>query len=204
MSGDGDGGAQARRRSAHPSTAPTTGPQPLAAAHGEPVDQSDPRLLAAIDRLVGAAVGLTARMLAEADQAADLTLPQWRAVVVAGEDAEGRSVGEIAGRLGLALPSASRLVRRLVRRGLVTIAPDARDRRRTLVRLTPAGIRLRGDLLTARRELVGRLLADGPEPLPSHPLAALESIADRLAASAAAPAQPLVVEAVRGTGGPTT
>ncbi len=154
-----------------------------AGASAAAVAPLDPRLLAAVDRLVGAAVGLTARALAEAGAGADLTVVQWRAVVVAGEGPEGRSVGEIAARLGLALPSASRLVRRLVRRGLVAIGPDERDRRRTLVALTPAGVRLRGDLLELRRGLILRLVGGRPGALPEDPIAAMEAIADRLAAT---------------------
>src|SRR3954452_24564631 len=49
-------------------------------------------------------------------------------------------------RLGLDSGYASRLLRGLERRGLVTVAPDPGDRRRRLVTLTVAGARERDEL----------------------------------------------------------
>jgi DNA-binding MarR family transcriptional regulator len=47
-----------------------------------------------------------------------------------------QSVGELAGRLHVALPTASLLVSELDRAGLVERAEDPADRRRTIVRIT--------------------------------------------------------------------
>jgi DNA-binding MarR family transcriptional regulator len=47
------------------------------------------------------------------------------------------SIGELADRLGLAMPTASLLVRDLDRAGLVTRAEDPQDRRRRLVGINP-------------------------------------------------------------------
>ncbi len=114
--------------------------------------------LDALDSLARGAVGLTAASLVVGERA-DLTLVQWRALAVL---AEGRGepirVGEVAARLGMSLPSASRLVRRLERHGLVTSERDERDRRATLVRPTTAGLELRDAVVRHRREAMARLL----------------------------------------------
>jgi DNA-binding MarR family transcriptional regulator len=105
-------------------------------------------LVAPLEELAAALVGLTARSVAESP-AADLTLAQWRGlVVVAGAD--GLRVGEIASRLGMSMPSASRLLRRLQARGLLTIVVDPADRRAALVRATRTGLDVRDDVIRRR------------------------------------------------------
>jgi DNA-binding MarR family transcriptional regulator len=52
----------------------------------------------------------------------------------------GPSLRELAGRRHMDAPTASRIVGRLVRRGLVRMEDDPGDRRRRLIRLTPDGI----------------------------------------------------------------
>src|SRR5438045_1366818 len=85
-------------------------------------------VLAALSRVVAAGVGLTARALAQTEAADDHTLAQWRTLVVIGR---GMRVGEVAVRIGASGSSASRLVRRLERRGLATTERDEADRRAT-------------------------------------------------------------------------
>jgi DNA-binding MarR family transcriptional regulator len=78
----------------------------------------------------------------------DVTLRQLRAIdaVYPGP----ATVGQVAAVLGIAQPTASLLVERLARLGLVERAGDPADRRKTLVRPTPAGERFltswRGDV----------------------------------------------------------
>jgi len=95
-------------------------------------------------------------------------MSQWRALVVIGRADQVR-VGGVATAAGMSLPSTSRLIRRLERGGLVTSNRDEEDRRATLVTLTPAGRRLRDDVVRGRRVLMeGALLARGtrlPEDL---------------------------------------
>ena len=116
--------------------------------------------LDALDSLARGAVGLTATSLAVGDRA-DLTLVQWRALAVLAEGrGEPMRVGEVAGRLSMSLPSASRLARRLERHGLATSERDEQDRRVTLLRVTHAGLELRDTVVRHRREVMARLLRD--------------------------------------------
>jgi DNA-binding MarR family transcriptional regulator len=136
---------------------------------------ADPRLVEALEGLVVGAVGLTTVALAEFAPAADLTLPQWRALLVVSR-ADGVRVGEVGERVGMALPSASRLVRRLERRGLVTTARDETDRRGTIVRPTAAGLQLWRSMVGYRRQLIADLLDALPAPLPADLADELERV----------------------------
>jgi DNA-binding MarR family transcriptional regulator len=107
----------------------------------------------AIERILVGGVGLTSRALAEVAEAADLTLAQWRVLVILA-DGGGLRIGALAIRLGIAEPSASRLVRRLERHGLLTAVRDDQDRRATNARLTEEGRRIRGIVLDRRRDLI--------------------------------------------------
>src|SRR5438128_8853453 len=113
--------------------------------------------LEALDRVIVAAVGITTVALAQADRAGELTFPQWRILVVVGECPLGVRVNEIALRIGASSPSASRLIRRMERAGLVMSARDESDRRATLVRLTDAGARVRSTVISHRRRVIARL-----------------------------------------------
>ena len=74
------------------------------------------------------------------------------------------SAGELARRLRVSPPGVTAMVGRLVAAGLVQSGPDATDRRRTLVQITPAG---RAALRTMNRwwrsmlqDVLGRLATD--------------------------------------------
>jgi DNA-binding MarR family transcriptional regulator len=105
-------------------------------------------LLGLLQRLVVGSVAITARAIAAAD--ADLTLMQWRVLLVVGERDEGHAVGEIAARIGAHASPASRVVSRLKRRGLVSTAKSDPDKRVVCVRLTQAGRGLRAHVLDLR------------------------------------------------------
>ncbi|HEX5450794.1 MAG TPA: MarR family transcriptional regulator, partial [Candidatus Limnocylindrales bacterium] len=128
---------------------------------------ADAEVVDALERIVFGAVGVTAVALQEATPAIDLTLLQWRVLVVLGEPAGPLRVGILALRIGASVPSASRLVRRMERRGLVETARDEADRRATRVGLSPAGRRVHDELIRYRRSLLARLVADRMEPLPA-------------------------------------
>jgi DNA-binding MarR family transcriptional regulator len=144
---------------------------------------ADAQVVEALERLVTAAVGLTTIVLGEAGVASELTLPQWRILVVVAES-DGSRVGEVAGRIGVSLPAASRLVRRLERRGLVTATRDERDRRATNVRPTEAGLRLWEDVAGRRRRRLAAALDALHEPLPAGFGLGLQQVAGVLAGSA--------------------
>jgi DNA-binding MarR family transcriptional regulator len=124
--------------------------------------------VAALERIVIGAVGLTTRALSEAAPGADLTFPQWRALLILGEDAAGARVGQVATRVGVTLPATSRLLRRLEQRGFVTLATDEVDRRATRARLTPAGEEVRAAILAYRGAAL-REIADRLETGPARP-----------------------------------
>lgn len=114
-----------------------------------------------VERLLSAGIGITARAIEQTPEAKDLTLLQWRVLVVAAEPS-GARIGEVATHLGVSVPSASRLVRRVEARDLVTATRDAEDRRVTTVAVSPRGRRLVDAVAGARRELIRGALADIP------------------------------------------
>ena len=142
--------------------------------------QVDRALLALeIERVLTAGIGLTAIAIAETEDAADLTLAQWRALVVTVRH-DGVRVGELAAHLGMSVPSASRLVRRIETRGLVIARRAENDRRATNVWLTADGRRLVEAVVGRRRALIGRALGDGTDARAEAAVATLREIADRL------------------------
>lgn len=112
-----------------------------------------------LERIAVGAVGLTTRALATAATDFELTFPQWRAVLVVGEDPDGARVGEVAARVGVTLPATSRLLRRLERRGLTSLSTDSLDRRATRVRLTQHGYDIRSAILAQRRAALDEIAA---------------------------------------------
>lgn len=125
----------------------------------------DERIIDAVERLMVEAIGVTTVALAQAAPDVDLTVAQWRGLVVVGSSPGGIRVGEIAARIGSAVPTTSRLVRRLERRGLVVAERDEADRRATLVRLTESGETIRTAIVERRRQLVRDALSARPEAL---------------------------------------
>lgn len=140
---------------------------------------SDERVVQAIERLMVESVGITTIALAQANPDLELSFPQWRVLVVVGST-EPIRVGAIAARVGSAVPTTSRLVRRLERRGLVIAERDDADRRATVVRLTAAGQHMRAALIECRRDLVRTALARTVEALSPDLLPGLEQIGEAL------------------------
>jgi DNA-binding MarR family transcriptional regulator len=136
-----------------------------------------------IERLLSAGIGITTRAIDETAKAADLTLAQWRVLVVTAQG-ESVRVGELADRLGMSVPSTSRLVRRVEARRLVTATRALDDRRATDVNLTPAGRTLVEAVVGRRRELIQRALDDGLARQSPDAATLLHGLADRLVAHA--------------------
>ncbi len=74
---------------------------------------------------------------------ADLTLSQAKTIFLLTYYG-AQTVSELADKVGIRRPAASTLVQGLVEQGLAQREEDARDRRRTLVALTPQGEKLIG------------------------------------------------------------
>jgi DNA-binding MarR family transcriptional regulator len=101
-------------------------------------------------------VGLTARSLAGID--GDVTLPQFRALVVLAVRGPQRSV-DIAEELRVNPSTGTRMCDRLVRKGLVRRLRSTSDRRVVRLRLTRAGHDIVEQVMTRRREELVRLVA---------------------------------------------
>jgi DNA-binding MarR family transcriptional regulator len=101
-------------------------------------------------------VGLAARSLADLD--ADVTLPQFRALVVLATRGPQR-VADIAAELQVTPSTGTRMCDRLVRKGLVRRSRTASDRRVVRLRLTAAGRRLVEEVIRRRRADLSRIVA---------------------------------------------
>jgi DNA-binding MarR family transcriptional regulator len=88
----------------------------------------------------------------------DLSFSQLKTLILLAEHAETLSVKDVAERLGISLPAASRAVDSLVRRGLAERAEDPIDRRVKRVRTTRKADRLVERLVAARIRSFERLL----------------------------------------------
>src|SRR5690349_23796816 len=99
-------------------------------------------------------VGLTARSLAAVD--GDVTVPQFRTLVVLAVRGPQRSV-DIAEELRVNPSTGTRMLDRLIRKGLVRRTRSATDRRVVQVRLTPTGRNVVEQVLTLRRAELERL-----------------------------------------------
>ncbi len=145
-------------------------------------DGQRPIVLGALERIVRAEVGLTAIAMAGIEFGPDLPILQWRALVAVVDGGADLRIRDVAAGVGIALPSASRLVRRLERRGLVTTYRDEDDRRVTRVHATERGRALFHRVVEARQAIVEKALANGGAPLPGDLELGLVAIAERLEA----------------------
>jgi DNA-binding MarR family transcriptional regulator len=121
----------------------------------------------------------------------DISMQQLRALYLLRDEDEA-SVGRLAELFGIGLPAASLLADRLVRSGFVERHDDPADRRRVLLSLTRAGMRLVTDLREGSHSLLRRWMA----ALSPEDLAALSRGWRALAEVASRHAQPLEKTAV--------
>jgi len=142
---------------------------------------SNPSVAESLERIIFAGVALTTVAISAARPGFDLTFPQWRVVVILGDAPEGARISDIAQGVGVTLPATSRQLRRLERRGLVTVGRDERDRRAAVVRLTPEGRAARDAIVAYRKARIVELVApfEGNEVLRGG----LGSIAETFAGS---------------------
>jgi DNA-binding MarR family transcriptional regulator len=90
-----------------------------------------------------------------------LSVPQLRALAFLHRN-PGACLVNVADHLGVTRPTASVIVDRLVRRGLLVRTEDPQERRRIVLRLTPQGSRLLGQVRTATRSWMADVLARVP------------------------------------------
>ncbi len=90
------------------------------------------------------------------------SLPVWR-VLAALRASPGRTVSGLAEASLLQQPTMTKMLDRMVRSGLVTRAPDARDRRVQRVFLTPEGEARAAELAAAAERYEAEVLARHPE-----------------------------------------
>jgi DNA-binding MarR family transcriptional regulator len=88
-----------------------------------------------------------------------LSIPQLRALGFLDRN-PGACLSDLSDHLGVARPTASVIVNRLVQRQLVVRTDDPRERRRLVLRLTPDGMQLLRQARSATRAWIARLLTD--------------------------------------------
>jgi DNA-binding MarR family transcriptional regulator len=122
-------------------------------------------------------VAVAARSLADLDEAEEVTLAQYRSLVVlASRGAQG--IASLAEALNVTPPTASRLCDRLVRKGLVRRRTDRNDRRQVRVALTESGRRLVDVVTERRRHEIAELLEAVPEDARRSVVAGLQLLAE--------------------------
>ena len=132
-----------------------------------------------LDRLAVALVAATNTAIADVG-AGDLSFAQWRCLMVVGGASEPLRLGDIAVRISASMPSASRLIGRMERRGLVSSSRDPVDGRGRRIVLTQAGDGLRARVIGRRRAMLEESLAGfGSDPEVTDRLAAVVARLDR-------------------------
>ena len=145
-----------------------------------PAPGPDAAAVAVADRLHSAAIHLL-RRVRKADDASGLSAPRLSAlsVVVFGGPL---TLGALAAAEQVRPPTMTRLARALARAGLVTLAPDERDRRVTLVSATVRGRKV---LAQGRARRVA-LLAEHVAALPDEDRVTLARAAELMSRLSAA------------------
>src|SRR5207248_3914540 len=85
---------------------------------------------------------LLSRGPAQVIKAEDLSATQYSVVRILRGAPDGLACGEIGNRMITRDPDITRLLDRLEKRGLISRARDAKDRRMVLTRITPEGLKL--------------------------------------------------------------
>jgi DNA-binding MarR family transcriptional regulator len=122
-----------------------------------------------------ALVGISARSLAAIES--DVTLPQYRALVVLAERGE-QTVSSLAEALDIHPSTATRLCDRLTGKDLLYRAESPTSRREVAVGVSPAGRALVGSVTRRRRAEIARIVRRMPAGTRPHLVAALEAFAD--------------------------
>ncbi|MFC5139073.1 MarR family winged helix-turn-helix transcriptional regulator [Actinomycetospora rhizophila] len=122
-----------------------------------------------------ALLAVVVRSLAAVDE--DVTLPQYRALVVLGQRGRMRPA-ELAAALAVTPPTCTRMCGRLDAKGLVVRERPADDRRAVDVSLSPTGRDLVDEVSKRRRAELRTLLAGVPTARRTAVIDGLRSLAD--------------------------
>ena len=129
-----------------------------------------------VDALLSASramVAIAARSLADLD--AEVTLPQYRALVVLASRGPQRVI-DISNELGVNPSTGTRMCDRLVRKKLIRRYRSTADRREVRLTLTPAGRHLVQEVTDRRREELVRVVETMPASWLRPVTAALRSL----------------------------
>jgi DNA-binding MarR family transcriptional regulator len=132
---------------------------------------------AAVDALLVASralVAVAARSLADVD---DITLPQYRALIVLGKR-PGITVHDLAEALDVHPSTATRLCDRLARKHLIRRVQAPEDRRSTRLHLAAAGRRLVDRVTERRRRDLAAIAAKLPDDVQAQAVAVLTAFAE--------------------------
>jgi len=122
---------------------------------GQPGSDAREAVVDAVLTASRALLGVAARSLGDA--ASEVTLPQYRTLVILAADGPQR-IADLATALDVAASTASRMSDRLVRKRLVQRTRGRSDRRVVQLALTPAGRDLVGQVTVRRRAEIRRIL----------------------------------------------
>jgi DNA-binding MarR family transcriptional regulator len=148
------------------------------------VQTTDEQVVDAVLRASRVLVAVAARSLAAVDH--DVTLPQYRALVVLGSRGPQRPTA-LAEALAVHPSTVTRLCDRLVAKRLVHRGESRENRREVSIRLTPKGRRLVDDVTARRRHEIAAIVANipaGDRAATVHALHALGDAADEPADAA--------------------
>jgi DNA-binding MarR family transcriptional regulator len=158
-----------------PSGSPSLGVVPASAATTRSPSKTDEQVVDSLLAASRALVAIAARSLA--DQDVEVTLPQYRALVVLASRGPQRVV-DISAELGVDPSTGTRLCDRLVRKGLVRRQRSTSDRRVVRVTLTPAGRKLVDQVTLRRRGELSRVVTAMSGQWPRGVAAALHRFAE--------------------------
>jgi DNA-binding MarR family transcriptional regulator len=155
---------------------PEAGDQGLVGSAGTTVvdGRFHDEVVAALLAASRAMVAIAARSLADQDM--DVTLPQFRALVVLASRGPQR-VRDISAELGVDPSTGTRLCDRLARKGLVRRHRSSSDRRAVRVTLTPAGQALLAEVTSRRRAELSTIVSRTGMAWPPETLGALHAFA---------------------------
>jgi DNA-binding MarR family transcriptional regulator len=107
-----------------------------------------------------------------------LTIPQWRVMAVLAQFPD-LSANEVAGKTEMDKVTISRTVASMLKTGHLERRTDPSDRRRTILRLSPAGRRIHAQIVPLARDYEARLVTT----LTETDLETLDRIVERLLVS---------------------